>query len=699
MPDDFLVEIGAEELPPRLLRTLARDFHDRVVQTLADARLIDPDAASEWVCSPRRLAVRVAAVREREPDTEQDRLGPALAAAFDADGEPTKAAEGFARSCGATVAQLERRETSKGERLAFRQVMEGRRAAEVLDEAVKNAIDRMSIPRRMRWGANDASFVRPVHWLVMLHGEMVIDSELLGVAAGRESRGHRFHHPEHIALDSPASYVQALRETGKVELDDAEGRLEARVQKLADDAATEAGGCTANSSTLAAEVAALAEWPVPLVGAFPEDYLKLPDEVVVAVLEGQQNYFPLRDARGQLLPRFIAFSNIESRDPDAVRRGNERVVRPRLADALFFWKTDRKTPLAARTAALDAVVFQAGLGSLADQAGRIGALAARVAPSHGVDTKTLQRAAALAKCDLMTDMVGEFPELQGVMGRYYAAADGESEAVAAAIGEQYRPQHANDPIPATPLGRRLAIADKLDTIAGAFALGKRPSGTKDPFALRRHAAGVIRIALEAPLDIDLVELIDAAVEAQPAKVDDGAALAADILAFMLDRLRGAYAANGIRGDIVEAVLAMNAHHRPVDIDARIQALSAFVDDPAALALAAANKRSANILRQAGARPTAAPNVELFREPSEKALYQAIENNRAGVSAHVARGNYTGALTDLATLREPVDRFFDDVMVMDEDVKIRANRLALLQSLHELFRLTADWARIQVQHER
>lgn len=692
MADDFLVEIGTEELPPKRLRGFARDFHDRVVKAVTTAGLIDAGAASEWYCSPRRMAIVIPAVRRAEPDRVEERLGPAVAAAFDANGAPTKAAEGFARSCGVAVDALERRQTDKGERLAYRQQVTGRAAATVLAEAVTTAVAGMSIPRRMRWGTGDAGFIRPVHWLVMLHGNKIVDCELFGVRAGRDSRGHRFHHPERIPIASPAGYAAQLREAGRVEVDNSAGRLGAVIQAQAATAAEQVGGSAVEAPDLAAEVAALVEWPVPVAGSFAAEFLALPEEVVVAVLEGQQRYFPIRDTGGKLMPHFVAISNIESREPDAVRHGNERVVRPRLADAMFFWQTDLKTPLAERAGKLEDIVFQAGLGSLADKAQRIGALAGQVAPADDIDTKLLSRAASLCKCDLVTDMVGEFPELQGIMGGYYAAADGETAAVATAIREHYLPQQAGDPISASAMGRRLAIADKLDTIAGAFALGKRPSGDRDPFALRRAAAGIVRIALEAPLDLELTTLIDAALAAQPVPVDDRAALTADIRQFILERLRSHYE---LRSDVVDAVLALDLDN-PADIDARIVALAAFVDQPAAQALAAANKRCANILRQAVETIDRPPASEGLIEAAEIDLYEAIEARRGEVESRVAERNYQAALATLATLREPVDWFFDDVLVMDERPDVRLNRLALLNSLHRLFTQTADWARIQVE---
>lgn len=697
MPD-FLVEIGTEELPPMALASLAVAFNDAVHAGLEAAGLRPPEQRqNEYFYSPRRLAVRVRDVAARQPDRVEERLGPAVAAAFDADGAPTAAAAGFARSCGVAVDALARRVTDKGERLAHSRTVPGLTASELLTGIVREALQTLPIPRRMRWGAGDVSFVRPVHWVLMLFGGDVVAGEVLGVRTGRMTHGHRFHHPAAIEIKSAAAYEARLRKPGRVLVNDAADSLNAAIVKQAAAAAASVDGTLATAdpeSALVREIAALVEWPVPVVGGFDADFLALPDEVIVAVLEGQQRYFPVRDAGGQLAARFVAIANIDSADPATVRHGNERVVRPRLADAMFFWRSDLATPLATRAGELERVVFQAGLGSLADKSARIAALAPAVAPGDGIDAAALARAAALCKADLVTGMVGEFPELQGVMGGYYAAAGGEAESVAAAIREHYLPRKADDAIPASPPGQRLAIADKLDAIAGAFALGRRPSGDKDPFAVRRQAAAILRIALEAPLDFDLAALIDAALAAQPAMIEDAAAMRADILAFFMDRLRSLYTEQGVRGDVIEAVLALDIA-RPLALDVRIRALNDFVDQPAARSLAAANKRTANILRQAGAAP-ARVDPKAFTAAAETALYDAMEAKRGRVDELVKTGEFPAALAELAALRAVVDRFFEEVLVMAEDAAERRNRLALLAALQELFRRTADWARIQVE---
>jgi glycyl-tRNA synthetase beta chain len=697
MPDtrDLLVEIGTEELPPLALARLARAFNEHMHAGLESAGLRAADKRSDdYFYSPRRLAVRVREVAARQPDRIEERLGPAVAAAFRADGTPTPAAVGFARSCGVTVGALERRPTDKGERLAHVREVAGEAATELLPGIVRQALDRLPIPRRMRWGAGEAAFVRPVHWVVLLFGGKPVKGEILGVAAGAATRGHRFHHPGAIALRAAGDYERVLRKTGRVWPNDAAHGLNDEIAAQGHRAAAEVGGDLvdgARDSALVDEIAALVEWPVALVGGFDPAFLALPEEVIIAVLEGQQRYFPLRGKDGRLLAHFVAISNIESRDPDEVRRGNERVIRPRLADAKFFWESDRRTRLERRAKELTDIVFQEGLGSLADRTARIGALAVQVAP--GVETAAVERAALLCKCDLVTAMVGEFPALQGVMGRYYALADGEPQAVAAAIGEHYLPQKADDPLPATPAGQRLAIADKVDAIAGTFALGRRPTGDKDPFALRRQALGVLRIALEAPLDIDLAALIAAAIALQPIKVEDPRALGAEIYAFFMDRLRGYYAERGLRGDLVDAVLALELA-RPAEIDARLAALAAFVEAPDSQALAAANKRTANILRGATEAVPAAADPARLADPAEAALHAALTAKRNLVGGLIDRRDYAAALVELAQLRAPVDAFFDNVLVMTEDPAVRINRLALLGELQALFGRIADWSRIR-----
>jgi glycyl-tRNA synthetase beta chain len=542
----------------------------------------------------------------------------------------------------------------------------------------------------MRWGDSDAVFARPVHWIVALHGAAVVNLELFGCRAGRETRGHRFHHPAAIALDHADDYVAALREPGRVLADPAERRTAVREQVEA--RAAGAGGHALIDDALLAEVTALVEWPVALAGRFEDRFLELPREVLIATLEDHQRYFPVEDERGELLPAFVTVANIESREPERVVAGNNRVVRPRLADALFFWNQDRKRGLDELSAELARVTFQRELGSLADKSARVAELAAWLAGELGTDPAPVARAAALAKADLLTEMVGEFPELQGTMGRYYAAASGEDEAVAQALQEQYFPRAAGAPIPVSPTGRVLALADKLDTLAGIFALGKRPSGEKDPFALRRAALGVLRIVIEGDLDLDLRATFERAVAAQPPAADRDA-VAADLLAFHLDRLRAYYLDRGVAPEVFDAVAAHGLGN-PRDFDRRVQAVRSFLDQAAARTLCAAHKRIRNILKN-GTDP-ARVNPELFSEPAERALYAALERLRPEVGEHARSGDYAAALHGMAALGAPVDAFFDQVLVMAEDQAVRANRLALLAALDEQCRSVADISRLSVE---
>lgn len=685
---DFLVELGTEELPPKALPALERAFRDGLVARLAEARLGHGEVES--FATPRRLAVKVQRLETSQADQQVELRGPPLRVAK-SDGAWTKAAEKFAAGAGVPVDTLVEREEEKGAYVYAHKLEVGALAAALLPQLVEGALAALPVPRRMRWGAAEAEFVRPVHWLVMLLGGEVVAGEMYGVAAGRESRGHRFMGCERVTLDSPADYPVRLEEEGCV-LADFAARRE-RIRAEAETAAGDAGGRLVLDPALLDEVTALVEWPVAVTGRFDERFLDLPEEVLVATLQDHQRYFPVRARDGRLAPRFITISNLDSPDPEAVRAGNERVVRPRLADAAFFWERDRRSPLASRLAQLDGVVFQAKLGSIGAKSARTAALAGRIARSLGADVGLAEEAARLAKCDLVTAMVGEFPELQGVMGRYYALADGEPEEVAAALEEQYLPRFAGDRVPATATGRILALADKLDTIAGIFAIGQRPTGNRDPFGLRRAALGVLRICIEGELDLELAELVQAAVQAQPVEAD--AALAGDIQEFLLERLRGYYLEGGgslvAPHDVFEAVLA----RRPaslVDFHQRMEAVLEFQRLEAAAALAAANKRSANILRQAAA---AGQEVDesLLAEPAEQALHARVRALAGEVESLVAARRYTEALVLLAGLREVVDRFFDEVLVMDEDPAVRVNRLALLGRLRALFIAIADVSKL------
>ena len=692
---DFLVEIGAEEMPPKSLEALGEAFRDGLVAGLEAAGLSHSPAKAYF--TPRRLAVAVPKLLDQQPEQRVERRGPAVSAAFDAAGQPTRAAKGFAESCGVGVDELTRIKDAKGEFLFCRTTRAGEPAARLLPGIVQAALDGLPIARRMRWGDGTAQFVRPVHWVVMLHGESVVAGEILGIAAGRMTRGHRFHTKKPIALRSPGGYLAAL-EKGFVRAD-FEGRRERIRAGVAASAEAEGGTAVIDPAVLA-EVTALTEWPVPIAGHFEPRFLELPPEVLVATLQDHQRYFPLRGADGKLMPRFVAVANLESRDPSQVRAGNERVVRPRLADAAFFYAADRKATLDSRCESLAAVTFQAQLGTLADKTVRITALAVQIARVAGKDAQAAQRAAELAKCDLLTAMVGEFPELQGVMGRYYAVHDGEPAEVAAALAEQYLPRFAGDALPATGAGLALAVADKLDTLVGVFAIGQKPTGTRDPYGLRRSALGVLRILIETGIAVDLRELIRSALDSVAADLarlggkPPAEGLAEEIYDYMMERLRAWYleAGSSVTTEMFDAVLDTRPAS-PLDFDNRLRALAGFLQLPDATGLTAANKRIANILRKAGEQPSPRVDPGLLTDPYERQLAAEVEALRLDVERLVTARRYADALTRLASLRGSVDAFFDHVLVMADDVRVRANRLALLAALSRLFLHMANLSRL------
>jgi glycyl-tRNA synthetase beta chain len=686
---DFLFELGTEELPPKSLFTLAQALADGVAKGLTAAAITHGEV--EWFATPRRLAVRVRGVADKQPDQEIKRQGPALANAFDSSGQPTKAASGFAASCGVSVDQLQQVDGPKGRVLQFVGTRKGEPSASLLPGIVKAALDALPIAKRMRWGAGEHEFVRPVHWAVMVFGTVLVDCEILGVRTGKQSRGHRFHAPGPVSIASPAKYVEALEKAHVVA--DVTARRE-RIRSAAVALAQASGGQAVIEPALLDEVTALVEWPVPLIGRFDERYLQLPQEVPIATMQDHQRYFPVRDAQGNLRNEFIAVANIESRAPEKVRDGNERVVRPRLADAAFFWDSDRRERLDGRRALLKNVTFQAKLGSLHDKAERVGRLAVRIAESIGGDAANARRAAELSKCDLLTLMVGEFPELQGLMGRYYAQHDDEHPEVCAALAEQYFPRFAGDRIPETRTGIALALADKLDTLAGIFAIGQKPSGTRDPFGLRRAALGVLRTILERQLDLDLRQLIESAVAAQP--VEKKPEVAEEVWIYIAERLRSSYlegeGGRAVTTEMFDAVLASRTQS-VLDIDVRLRALERFLKMPEAESLAAANKRIANILRKAPADLTGAVDTSRLQDGAERQLFDHVLSMERAVNPLFARREYAQALTQLASLRDDVDRFFDSVMVMAEDADVRANRLGLLLRLRGLFLQFADLSRL------
>jgi len=716
---DFLVEIGTEELPPKALRPLSEAFVAGLTAGLEKAQLLH--AGVKGFATPRRLAVYVKRLAAAQPEQHLRRRGPPVSAAFDGSGAPTRAARAFAESCGASVEALERLDEGKGTFLFFVGTRAGESALQLLPTLIQTALDQLPIPRRMHWGAGQAMFVRPVHWVVMLFGREVVPATLLDTPSGRHTRGHRFHAPRPIALASPASYERTLGTRGFVVADFPTRRERIRVAVEA--AAAQVNGRALMPDALLDEVTALTEWPVALAGHFEERFLSLPREVLISTLADHQRCFALEGPNGGLLPAFIAVSNIESREPERVRAGNERVVRPRLADAAFFWEQDRRRPLAAREAELDAVTFQAKLGSLGDKTRRVRQLAGNIAAAIGGSREEAERAARLCKCDLLTALVGEFPELQGVMGSYYAQADGEAEEVAVSIREHYLPRGAGDALPETRSGISLAIADKLDTLAGIFAIGEKPSGTKDPFALRRAALGVQRILIEKRLDLDLLAHISEAVAAVRADLARGKAAQAsapaaataaptaaegadpvtrEVYDFLMERLRAYYLEGAaaapqpgraaVTTEMFDAVLATRPRS-PLDFDARLRALSTFLDLPESASLTAANKRIANILRKAGTVPAPEVDVLQLRESAEVRLFDAMSAVRDSVATATAAREYAGALGWLAQLRPAVDAFFDQVMVMDENPRLRANRLSLLAQLQGLFAGIADLSRL------
>ncbi len=687
----FLIEIGTEELPPKALRALSLAFLDGIRDGLGRQSLAFDQATA--YATPRRLAVKVLHLAHRQADRAIERRGPPVSVAVDAAGRPTRAGLKFAESCGVPFESLGRLATDKGAYLAFRGVDAGRLASEVLPGLVEEALAGLPVPKRMRWSDKDFEFVRPVHWVLALLDSDVLPMELFGMMAGRETRGHRFHAPEPISVGDAAEYPEILEKKGRV-IANFEARRR-RVFGLVTETAARLGGEPVYDDALVDEVTALVEWPTAVDGCFDARFLELPREVLVSTLQAHQRYFPVEEEAGSLLPRFIAISNLESLQPDRVREGNERVVRPRLSDAGFFWDTDRKRPLSSRTRELAQVVFQKKLGTLADRSARIEQLAAQIAERLGLDSRWVARAATLAKCDLLTDMVGEFPDLQGVMGRYYALHDGEPEAVAAAIEEQYLPRFAGDDIPMTATGRILSLADKLDLMTGIFSIGERPTGTKDPFGLRRAAVGSLRIFIEGGLDLSLPDLLAAATSQQPGS-GNGQSVTDEVHGYMMERLKAFYGegVGGLRApvEVFDAVYA-NRPASVLDFHHRVEAVLEFVTLPAAASLAAANKRVANILRQANVTGVRNVQADRFVEAAEKSLFEGLCTLRDEIEPLLTNRDYRAALVKLASLRDTVDAFFDKVMVMDDDPDLQNNRLALLSQMRDLFLRVADLSRL------
>lgn len=685
---DLLIEIGTEELPPKSLRQLSEAFAQQVKDGLQQAGL--QHHAITAYATPRRLALLIPQLQTQQAGKSIERRGPALQAAFNAEGQPTQAALGFAKSCGVDMNAVEKLETDKGAWLVFRAQQAGQAAAAVLPQIVQKALDALPIAKRMRWGNRDAQFVRPVHWLVMLFGDDVIDCEILSVRSNRETRGHRFLQPVPLFIPQPSEYEVLLESKGKVIASFERRKQTIRAQ--IEEAAHRTGGRAIINENLLDEVTSMVEWPTAVLGAFEPRYLAVPKEALISTMATNQRYFHLVDNKDQLLPHFITISNIEHADMSRVRAGNERVIRPRFADAEFFWNQDRKKTLASRHDELKSVVFQQKLGTLFDKTQRVIVLAGDIAQQIGGDKLLAMRAAELCKCDLVTNMVGEFPELQGVMGRYYAAHDKEPGDVAAAIDEHYLPRFAGDHLPTTRTGQAVAIADRLDTLVGIFAIGQAPTGEKDPFGLRRAALGVLRTLIEKKLPLDLQPLLIQAATLLPAALK-AEKVVADVLEFLLERLRAYYLNQGIRHDIFDAVKALQLT-RPADFDARVQAVTTFQHEPAAQALAAANKRISNILKKNTDSLPSQIDKNLLREAAEIALAAAITKAHKAVAPLLKNRDYPAILKQLAQLRTDVDHFFDGVMVMTEDNALRLNRLALLTNLRNLFLEVADISYLQ-----
>ena len=684
---NFLVEIGTEELPPKALKTLATSFADNVEAELNQAGLSFDKI--EWFAAPRRLAVKVLNLATQQPSKEIEKRGPAVSAAFDAEGKPTKAAEGWARGCGITVDQAERIATDKGEWLVHRAKIEGQPTKNLLNGIVANALAKLPIPKPMRWADKTVQFIRPVHTVTMLLGDELIEGEILGVASARTIRGHRFLGEKEFDIQHADQYPQLLREKGSVVADFNERKAEILAKSQAK--ATALGGVADIEESLLEEVTSLVEYPNVLAAKFEERFLAVPAEALVYTMKGDQKYFPIYDKDGKLLPHFIFVSNINPEDPTAIIEGNEKVVRPRLTDAEFFFKTDLKQKLVDRLPRLETVLFQQQLGTLKDKTDRIEQLAGEIAKQIGADEAKAKRAGLLSKCDLMTNMVFEFTDTQGVMGMHYARHDGEDEEVAVALNEQYMPRFAGDELPKSLVASAVALADKFDTLTGIFGIGQAPKGSADPFALRRAALGALRIIVEKNLPLDLEDLVTKSAALFGDKLTNKNVVA-DVVDFMLGRFRAWYQDEGIAVDVIQAVLARRPT-RPADFDARVRAVSHFRTLDSAEALAAANKRVSNILAKADA-TIGEINLTACVEPAEKALAEAVLALRTEVQPLIAKGDYTAVLDKLANLRAPVDSFFDNVMVNAEDPELRQNRLAILNTLQGLFLQVADISLLQ-----
>ncbi len=679
----LLVEIGTEELPPKALSHLSQHFANNIQSLLVSHHL--SFSAVRQYATPRRLAVQVNDLLTQQKSENVQRKGPAIQAAFNDQGEPSKAALGFARSCGVDIEDLEKLTTDKGTWLTYHYKKEGKKTLDLLENIINQAIDKLPIPKRMRWGDSDTLFVRPVHWVVLLFGEQTVTKTILGLNSSNQSYGHRFHSPNAIPVTIENYQKQLYSHSVIADYQQRKQIIQEQIQA----AANKLGGIgiAVIDEALLDEVNSMVEWPQAIVGHFDKDFLKIPTEALISSMKKHQKYFHIVDAQQQLLPYFITISNIASQNPDKIKEGNERVIRPRLADAAFFWQQDKKIPLSERVESLKSVVFQNKLGSIFDKIQRTQKLAIAIGIQLSENTQLIERACLLSKSDLMTDMVAEFPDLQGIMGYHYAIAEGEDERVAIALNEQYQPRYAKDKVAQTTIGQCLAIADRIDSIVSIFSIGQLPTGDKDPFALRRAALGVVRTIIENQLDLNVIDLLTQAVQHLPTPYNQ-MNIVNDIYLFIMERLRAYYLEQDIHAEIFESVLVC----RPAkawDFDQRIKAVKHFTQLEAAQSLAAANKRIANILKKIPDTIQGDVDSRLLQKDAEKNLYQYLENIRSSMDNYIAQQQYNTALTALAKLREPVDQFFDQVMVMDENPHLQHNRLCLLQQLRQQFLRIAD----------
>lgn len=680
---DLLFEIGTEELPPASLPRLRDALEQEFLSGLEKAGLTHGDCTA--FATPRRLALFVEAVSIVQPEKEVERRGPALKAAFDADGNPTRAATGFARSCGATLEQLERMQTDKGEWLFFKMQVEGKSAVELLPQIALDALNRLPVSKRMRWGSSDAEFARPVHWILFMLGEEIVPCTLLDAKAGNTTRGHRFHRPEALTLSRPLDYERLLWSEAFVIPDFSKRRQ--LIREMVVQTALNHQGTAVVDADLLDEVTALVEWPIPVIGSFEEQYLEVPQEALILTMKKNQKYFHMVDSDGKLLPSFITIANILSSESEKIKEGNERVIRPRLADAMFFWRQDGKKHLEDHIESLNEVVFQKQLGSMHDKSQRVAALASWIAEQTDGDPEVAARAGMLSRCDLMTEMVGEFADMQGIMGRYQLKRDGESDELARSMEEFYLPRFSGDRLPLSKTGIAIALAERIDTLTGIFGINQKPTGDRDPFGLRRAALGALRILKEHQLPLSLMALLQQSCGLLADRVTNNN-LAADVYDFMLERLRGIYADEGVSSELFHAVAAVKPETL-LDFDQRIRAVDAFRRLPEAESLAAANKRIRNLLKKAEVQIASDVDTTLFTEQTEATLYQQLQSTLATVEPRLAQHDFESALKTMANLRDGIDHYFDEVMVMTDDEKMRNNRLAFLDQLGNLFLQVAD----------